>query len=86
MVVLPQVVPPELCEELLEGCREEEQGILQVDEKREGNRGEGRYSLGEVQKTGHLLHRPEWARLVELEEARRGAVESSNGRFLLKIS
>lgn len=25
---------------------------------------------GEVQKTGHLLHRPEWASLVELEQAR----------------
>ena len=48
VVVLPEAVESELCQELLEGCREEEQKILELDELHEGNRGEGRYSLGAV--------------------------------------
>lgn len=67
-VLLPGAVAPELCRDLAAACREEERAMLQRDPGEDGNRGAGRYSLGEAQKTGHLLHRPEWAALIDLDE------------------
>ncbi|CAE7198088.1 Trim71 [Symbiodinium sp. CCMP2592] len=67
-VLIPGAVSPEHCSELLAGCRAEEAEILHRDPAGVGNRGHGRYSLGEAQSTGHLLHRAEWASLVDLEK------------------
>ncbi len=41
------------------------QDIISKDPRRIGNRGPYRYSLGPSWSTGHLLHRPEWAQLVD---------------------
>eukprot|EP00435_Cladocopium_sp_Y103_P031094 s596_g7.t2 len=54
-VLLPRAVPPALCRALAAACREEERAMLQRDP-------------GEAQKTGHLLHRPEWTALIDLEK------------------
>eukprot|EP00439_Symbiodinium_sp_Y106_P012431 s3665_g1.t2 len=67
-VLIPGAVSPEHCSELLAGCRAEEAEILHRDPAGVGNRGNRRYSLGEAQSTGHLLHRAEWASLVDLEK------------------
>ena len=41
--------------------------MLLLDKKRVGNRGSHRYSFGGASKTGHLLHNPEWAMLIDLD-------------------
>lgn len=66
-VVIPDALSAGLVDALLRGCEEEADTILALDPARLGNRGSGRYSLGEAQRTGHLLHREEWASLVDLE-------------------
>ena len=48
------------------GCEEVIREILAVDKNRDGNRGSHRYSFGSSSKTGHLMHRPEWAMLLDL--------------------
>lgn len=65
-VVILDAVPPAQCEALLEACHREAAELLCHDALRHGNRGFGRYSLGAAQKTGHLLHRKEWAGLADL--------------------
>mmetsp|Transcript_21632 Transcript_21632/g.60370 ORF Transcript_21632/g.60370 Transcript_21632/m.60370 type:complete len:561 (-) Transcript_21632:59-1741(-) len=52
---------------LLAACEEEAAAITMLDPLRVGSRGEGRYSFGAAQKTGHLLHRDEWAELSDLD-------------------
>ena len=47
-------------------CEEVANGIFERDPKRIGNRGPYRWSVGASQKTGHLLHIPEVAELVDL--------------------
>ena len=48
------------------GCDEVIHEILSLDRNRQGNRGSHRYSMGSASRTGELLHRPEWAMLVDL--------------------
>ncbi|CAJ1377654.1 unnamed protein product [Effrenium voratum] len=67
-VLVPGAVSEKCCRELKMACEEEEAKLLQQDPLRRGNRGKGRYSLGEAQRTGHLLHRDEWAALMDLEK------------------
>lgn len=67
-VLIPGAVSDQHCSELLAACQSEEAEILHRDPAGVGNRGHGRYSLGEAQSTGHLLHRAEWASLVDLEK------------------
>lgn len=40
--------------------------ILALDKQRVGNRGSHRYSFGSASKTGHQMHHPEWAMLIDL--------------------
>ena len=69
-VLVPGAVSEKHCHELLVACKQEEAAMMRRDPGRVGNRGRGRYSLGEAQRTGHLLHRTEWAGLIDLEKAR----------------
>lgn len=48
------------------GCDSVIHDILSLDRNRQGNRGSHRYSFGSASLTGSLLHRPEWAMLVDL--------------------
>ena len=49
------------------GCERVINEMLLLDKKRVGNRGSHRYSFGGASKTGHLLHNPEWAMLIDLD-------------------
>jgi len=40
--------------------------IMDLDSTRKGNRGSHRYSFGSASTTGHQVHQPEWAMLVDL--------------------
>lgn len=40
--------------------------IMEVDRLRNGNRGSHRYSFGSASTTGHQVHQPEWAMLIDL--------------------
>jgi hypothetical protein len=40
--------------------------MLSLDKNRVGNRGSHRYSFGSASKTGHMMHEPEWAALIDL--------------------
>lgn len=40
--------------------------LLGNDKTRSGNRGSHRYSFGSASRTGHMMHRPEWAMLLDL--------------------
>ena len=48
------------------GCDREIHEMLALDKHRAGNRGSHRYSFGGASRTGHLVHRPEWAMLIDL--------------------
>jgi len=66
-VVIRDALTPEQTESLRRACEREARPILGSDPVRIGNRGGGRYSFGEAQKTGHLLHCEEWAMLADLD-------------------
>jgi len=66
-VVIQNALSPEQTESLRRACEREARPILSADPVRIGNRGGGRYSFGEAQKTGHLLHCEEWAMLADLD-------------------
>ena len=51
---------------LRRGVEREVAAILSQDPERAGNRGSHRYSFGGSNLTGHLMHRPEWAMLLDL--------------------
>ena len=51
---------------LREGVRREVAAMLEHDPGRGGNRGSHRYSFGGASLSGHLLHLPEWAMLIDL--------------------
>ena len=40
--------------------------IMELDSDRKGNRGSHRYSFGSASTTGHQVHQPEWAMLIDL--------------------
>ena len=69
-VLVPGALSKQKCHELLLACKAEEAEMRRRDPLGLGNRGRGRYSLGEAQLTGHILHRLEWASLVDLEKAK----------------
>ncbi|MDZ7683951.1 MAG: phytanoyl-CoA dioxygenase family protein [Gammaproteobacteria bacterium] len=65
-VVVRDVLDAKQLEFLRAGVDREINAILERDEARSGNRGSHRYSFGGSSKTGHLMHRPEWAMLLDL--------------------
>ncbi len=42
------------------------QEVLSRDPRRVGNRGPNRWSWGSCSRTGHMLHEPDWAMLIDL--------------------
>lgn len=48
------------------GCDRVIHDIVALDKYRVGNRGSHRYSFGSSSLTGHLVHHPEWAMLIDL--------------------
>lgn len=65
-VVVRDVLNPDQLDFLRRGSEREIRNILAMDAHRIGNRGSHRYSFGGVSLTGHLLHLPEWAMLIDL--------------------
>lgn len=65
-VVVRDVLTQEQLAFIRAGCDEVIHEILSFDKNRQGNRGSHRYSMGSASRTGELLHRPEWAMLVDL--------------------
>jgi hypothetical protein len=50
-----------------EGCDRVIHQMMSLDKGRTGNRGSHRYSFGSASLTGHQIHNPEWAMLIDLE-------------------
>ncbi len=65
-VVVRDALNEEQLEFLRGGVAREIAAILDHDSTRGGNRGSHRYSFGGANLTGHLLHCPEWAMLLDL--------------------
>ena len=65
-VVVRDVLDPRQLEFIRKGCDEVIHEIVSRDGHRYGNRGSHRYSFGGSSLTGHLVHRPEWAMLIDL--------------------
>lgn len=65
-VVVQNALNPEQLGQLKRACDDEILKLLAKDKQRSGNRGSHRYSFGSASKTGHMLHRPEWAMLLDL--------------------
>lgn len=64
VVVRDALGPTQLAEMQAAALREAE-SILRIDTLRGGNRGSHRYSYGSSSTTGHLVHVPEWAALID---------------------
>ena len=65
-VVIADVLNDEQTAFLATGCREVAAEILELDEKRNGNRGSHRYSFGGSSLTRTQLHRQEWQMLLDV--------------------
>ncbi len=65
-VVVSNVLTAEQLEFLRAGVDREIHNILALDKNRIGNRGSHRYSFGGASLTGHQMHNPEWAMLIDL--------------------
>ncbi len=65
-VVIKNALKKRELEKLKKGCDEVIREILALDKGRVGNRGSHRYSFGSSSITGHLMHRSEWAMLLDL--------------------
>ncbi|XOV90253.1 MAG: phytanoyl-CoA dioxygenase family protein [Pseudomonadota bacterium] len=65
-VAVRNALTPEQLDFLRAGCEREIQAMMKLDAERQGNRGSHRYSFGGASKTGHLMHNPEWAMLIDL--------------------
>ena len=65
-VVIKNALKKQELKKLKKGCEEVIREILALDKGRVGNRGSHRYSFGSSSISGHLMHRPEWAMLLDL--------------------
>ena len=65
-VVVRDVLDTDQLEFIRSGCDDVIHQILEKDATRYGNRGSHRYSFGGASISGHLMHRPEWAMLIDL--------------------
>ena len=66
-VVVTDVLNKAQLDYLRSGCERVIREMMALDKNRVGNRGSHRYSFGGASKTGHLLHHPEWAMLIDLQ-------------------
>ena len=65
-VVVRDALSAEQLARIRAGCDRVIHEMMTLDKQRRGNRGSHRYSFGGASLTGQLLHRPEWAMLVDL--------------------
>ena len=65
-VVIKNALKKQELKKLKKGCDEVIREILALDKGRVGNRGSHRYSFGSSSITGHIMHRTEWAMLLDL--------------------
>lgn len=65
-VVVRDVLTKEQLDFMRSGVDREVRKMMSIDTNRSGNRGSHRYSFGGASLTGHQLHNPEWAMLVDL--------------------
>ena len=65
-VVVRGALNPSQLDFLRSGVDREIHNILALDKHRVGNRGSHRYSFGGASLTGHQMHNPEWAMLIDL--------------------
>eukprot|EP01006_Ploeotia_vitrea_P000685 TRINITY_DN103476_c0_g1_i1.p1 TRINITY_DN103476_c0_g1~~TRINITY_DN103476_c0_g1_i1.p1 ORF type:complete len:320 (+),score=47.58 TRINITY_DN103476_c0_g1_i1:68-1027(+) len=65
MVILQNVLPQEQIAKTLAACEREAEKIVANDKKKQGNRGNGRYSFGGASMTRQMLHHPEWVELLK---------------------
>ena len=65
-VVIKNALKKQELKKLKKGCDEVIREILALDKGRVGNRGSHRYSFGSSSITGHIMHRHEWAMLLDL--------------------
>ena len=65
-VVVRGVLDPSQLDYVRSGVDREIHKILALDKHRVGNRGSHRYSFGGASLTGHQMHNPEWAMLIDL--------------------
>ena len=65
-VVVRDALTPAQLEFMRAGCDTAIREMLALDPQRIGNRGSHRYSFGGASLTGQLVHRPEWAMLLDL--------------------
>ncbi len=63
-VVIADVMNADQTQFLANGCKEVAAEILELDQRRNGNRGSHRYSFGGSSLTRSQLHRPEWQMLL----------------------
>ena len=66
-VVIRDALDTERLDFMRKGCDRVIREMLKLDPDRIGNRGSHRYSFGGASRTGHLMHQPEWAMLLDLE-------------------
>ncbi len=65
-VVVKNVLNPDQLKLIQQGCDRVIHEIMALDRNRVGNRGSHRYSFGSSSRTGHQVHNPEWAMLIDL--------------------
>ena len=65
-VVVRNALTEEQLTTIRNGCARVVSEIMELDTTRQGNRGSHRYSFGSASTTGHQVHQPEWAMLIDL--------------------
>jgi len=65
-VVVRDVLDKNQLDEIRCGCDRVIHEMLTLDKERIGNRGSHRYSFGSASRSGHQVHHPEWAMLIDL--------------------
>ena len=65
-VVVRDVLDRTQLDEIRRGCDRVIHEMMNLDKGRIGNRGSHRYSFGSASRTGHQVHQPEWATLIDL--------------------
>ena len=65
-VTVRDVLDSDQLEVIRKGCDRVIHEIVALDKARFGNRGSHRYSFGAASRSGHQIHNPEWAMLIDL--------------------
>lgn len=66
-VVVRNALTEDQLDFIRKGCDRVIHQMMSLDKERTGNRGSHRYSFGSASVTGHQVHNPEWAMLIDLD-------------------